>query len=739
MNRLDVPNPTSSLCSLALLAVIAGLVVSPSVAQEDASAPQQDRIGIPIEVPLPLTSSKVAGVKQTLRALLDITPTVTEKPPVFVMQFETSRGATGAGSEFHACAELADFLASPELARIKVVAYVPPLRGRVPVNQEGPTTQLVGHAVLVALACEEIVLHQSAGMGKAGIDVKDLTPPILSTYQFIAGKRSPLPEPITMSLLDRSRTLFEVTTRNGDRYLAQAEAEKLVREGKASAMNSLSGPGDLPMFAAQQLESFSTNCHTVETRAELEAIYDLAPSSLEGNPARGSSIQPILVELPGYIDQRTVDWSIRALNARMGKDTNMIILKIDAKGGDLLSCLQMARFLADFDPQKVLTVAYVEEKAKGPAALIALACDHLVMQTDSRLGGAYKPKISEEELETILPAIEDLAKDKEKKWSLFLSVLDFETELQRWKNGQREQLFSKTEHEGMSDAEAWTWQDTQPMHEGLTADTAWQRGIAKNLVLDMQRLENYYNIENPETLTPTKTDKMIESLAQFLAGPMISSLLLFGAMFLISTEMSNPGISIPGFLGTLCLILFFWSQYLDGNAHWLEILLFIAGAIFILMEIFVLPGLGVFGIGGLLMVVCSIVLASQTFIIPSNSEEFARLPVSLGMVAAASSGFLVALAVLRKVLPNTPYFQKMMLAPPTRDPELRDREAIVDWSEMLGKTGVAITPLIPAGKARIAGKLLDVITDGRVVEKGQSIIVQEAVGNRIVVAPSKSD
>ena len=277
------------------------------------------------------------------------------------------------------------------------------------------------------------------------------------------------------------------------------------------------------------------------------------------------------------------------------------------------------------------------------------------------------------------------------------------------------------------------------MHEGLTADTAWQRGIAKNLVLDMQRLENYYNIENPETLTPTKTDKMIESLAQFLAGPMISSLLLFGAMFLISTEMSNPGISIPGFLGTLCLILFFWSQYLDGNAHWLEILLFIAGAIFILMEIFVLPGLGVFGIGGLLMVVCSIVLASQTFIIPSNSEEFARLPVSLGMVAAASSGFLVALAVLRKVLPNTPYFQKMMLAPPTRDPELRDREAIVDWSEMLGKTGVAITPLIPAGKARIAGKLLDVITDGRVVEKGQSIIVQEAVGNRIVVAPSKSD
>ena len=211
--------------------------------------------------------------------------------------------------------------------------------------------------------------------------------------------------------------------------------------------------------------------------------------------------------------------------------------------------------------------------------------------------------------------------------------------------------------------------------------------------------------------------------------------LLFGAVFLISTEMSSPGLSIPGFGGALCLILFFWSQYLDGNAHWLEIMLFIAGVAFIVLEIFVIPGMGIFGIGGMLMVICSIVLATQTFVIPRTAEELARMPVSLGMLVAASSGFLVAVAVLRKVIPNTPYFKKMMLQPPVRDEMEEDREVIVDWSELMGQNGVAVTRLFPAGKARIAGNVIDVITDGRMVDKDEPIVVIEAIGNRVVVAP----
>lgn len=732
-------NSTAPLYHVAVVATVFGLIAAgPTDIGAQEPAAKANRLGFIIEVPLPLTLDRAAEVKQTVRNLLDNTPIINDQLPVFVMQFATDRGETGEGSDFNACAALAEFLASSEMSRIKAVAYVPPIRRPL---AGAPNAKLAGHAVLVALACEEIVLHETASFGEAGIDTPDVTPPMRSTYQFISGKRSPLPEPVTLSLLERSRTLYEVPSLNGDLYLEYEEADKMVREGKTSIINELVNANNLGLFNAQQLESFSTNCHVVETRAQLADLYQIPPSALEGAPTRGTRNRAIQLQLPNFIDQQSVDWSIRALDAKIGNDTNMIILRIDADGGDLQACLQMARYLADFDSSEILTVAYIEGKATGPAALIALTCDRLMMQPKARIGGRYEPAVSAQELETNRAAIEDLAAEKEKSWSLFLSVLDYNTELQRWQHkSSRTQLFSKEEHEQMSDADLWTWMDIQPMQEGLSGDNAWQQDLASNVFQDFEKLEAYYNLENTEILTPTKTDKMIEELAQFLATPFISSMLLFGAMFLISTEMSNPGISIPGFLGALCLMLFFWSQYLDGNAHWLEILLFIAGAIFILMEIFVIPGIGVFGIGGLLMVVTSIILASQTFIIPRNSEEFARLPVSLGMVAAASAGFLVALTVLRKVLPNTPYFKKMMLDPPAKDqPDLHDRETIVDRSGMKGKSGVAITPLIPAGKARIAGQLLDVISDGRVIEKGAAIVVQEAIGNRVVVVPQNNN
>ncbi len=60
-----------------------------------------------------------------------------------------------------------------------------------------------------------------------------------------------------------------------------------------------------------------------------------------------------------------------------------------------------------------------------------------------------------------------------------------------------------------------------------------------------------------------------------------------------------------------------------------EILLFVAGMTALAIEIFILPGFGLFGIGGLLMVITALVLASQTFIFPSNSEQLTLIAKSI--------------------------------------------------------------------------------------------------------------
>jgi membrane-bound serine protease (ClpP class) len=199
-------------------------------------------------------------------------------------------------------------------------------------------------------------------------------------------------------------------------------------------------------------------------------------------------------------------------------------------------------------------------------------------------------------------------------------------------------------------------------------------------------------------------------------------------------------LGLPGFLSVLMFMLFFWSQYLEGNAGWLEIMLFVGGVAFILIEIFVTPGFGLLGIGGIIMVISSMVLASQNF--SFTASDLGLLPKALVPALGAALGFFAALFALRNVLPHSPIFKKMILAP--REPSLElesgvsvDPEVIVDWSYLQGRRGVSITRLIPSGKARIDGRVYDVITDGRMIEKGQPLKVVQAVGNRVVVVPDE--
>jgi membrane-bound ClpP family serine protease len=229
---------------------------------------------------------------------------------------------------------------------------------------------------------------------------------------------------------------------------------------------------------------------------------------------------------------------------------------------------------------------------------------------------------------------------------------------------------------------------------------------------------------------------MVHGLARFVTSPWVTAWLLFGAMFFLMTEMSTPGVGLPGFLGTLCLLLFFWGQSCNGNVHWLEILLFVVGLAFVALEVFVLPGTGVLGLGGVGMIFTAIVLATQTFIIPRTREEFSRLPVSLSMVFAAIAGFVVALFLFRKYLSQMPVFKRLMLHSPGSDDSLRDidqREALVNWDHLMGQAGRTVTPLVPAGKAKFGQEVIDVVSDGALIEPDQPIVVIRVSGNHVVV------
>lgn len=746
--RQNAKLPTGPFLFLCLLLIPVTFLIPYSVFAQETEGNEEDsvRTGYLVQIPLPVTDSVAARIEQQIQQIAENATAfvAASQRPVLILEFDTSNGVTGQGSELGDCLDIAVLLVSKQMQSLHTVAFIPRARGFSGADG-GPVSHLKGHAVLIALACNDIAMHEEASIGQAGIDVRGNATLELPNYEYIAGHRSKFAPAIVRAMVDKNLSLYRVEKSNGDIDFVDKQGLDALANNTVDE-RTLSRPGELPLFTSLEMQQMRLVRNRVRSRSDLAMRLDLDRDSLEEN-AGGVSGEWQAVQLPinSFVDSREADWTLRILNKHMlgNPETNLVILRLNADGGELEPCLRIARELAAFDPGKVHTVAFVESMAEGPTSIIALGCDQIIMASEARIGGSGDMPVSAQALDDSRALIKRFAEQKQIDWSVPMGFVDADLQVSRYRNKNTGQYRLLCEEERLSLRQAKQWIDGEAVKlaEGVSGKDATRLMISRSTVDNFEQVVQSFQLNaTPIELEPSPTDKWIENIARELANPWIAAWLLFGAVFLLSTEMSHPGIGIPGFLGTVCLMLFFWSQYLDGNAHWLEILLFVVGVVFVILEVFVIPGFGIFGIGGLIMIVVGIVLASQTFIIPRNSEELARLPGSLAMVLAASSGFLAGIFVIRRYLSTMPMLRRIMLNPPGSDesvsPEQREkRESLVSRDHMVGKSGVAMTPLVPAGKAQIGNELVDVITDGRMVDRDQAIRVVEVIGNRVLVEP----
>jgi membrane-bound ClpP family serine protease len=215
--------------------------------------------------------------------------------------------------------------------------------------------------------------------------------------------------------------------------------------------------------------------------------------------------------------------------------------------------------------------------------------------------------------------------------------------------------------------------------------------------------------------------------------PVMMALLVIG-ISAVYFEFQVPGLGLGGLIAAVCFLLYFWSNYLGGTAGWLELVLFGAGLTFLAIEVFVIPGLGAFGVIGALCVLASLVLASQTFVVPHNQYQVSQLSRSLLIVSGGGLGALALCGWLTHYLTNHPAIARLLAPPEGHErEELIQRERVTDYDHLVGQTGKATTKLLPGGKGRFGDELVDVVTEGTVVDAGEAIEVVETVGNRVVV------
>jgi membrane-bound serine protease (ClpP class) len=393
------------------------------------------------------------------------------------------------------------------------------------------------------------------------------------------------------------------------------------------------------------------------------------------------------------------------------------------------------------------TVAYIPSQALSAAAITALACDEIVIGKNARLGDAgviqldpvgqvfrYAP----EKLRSDLVAfVRDLAEEHDRAPALAEAMVNMDLEVFRFENKTTGEIRLMSKEEVKASADPDEWKSVQLIHESrekhffeVVGGRAVELGLAEATVSSINDLKTRYGAEEVIEFEATGVDTTVA----ILNSTSVTILLFIVGLVALYIEMASPGIGVGGLTSIICFAIFFWSRFLGGTAEWLEVILFIAGIILIGIELFVIPGFGVWGLSGLLLIAASLVLAGQDFVIPNSPEQWKIVRSSALALSASFLGFMTLAYFITARLGSIPILNRLALIPPSAESRMDGAPATpFDIPLNVGDQGVADSYLRPAGRAKFGDEYFDVVSDGTLVDAGAAVRVISVSGNLVVV------
>jgi membrane-bound serine protease (ClpP class) len=490
-------------------------------------------------------------------------------------------------------------------------------------------------------------------------------------------------------------------------------------------------------------------CKPMIRRALLLLLLLAAPALAEDAPPREFK-QPVLIRVEGVIDSWLEHYVLRKLTRARQVGCDLLVLEIDSPGGGLTETLNLCDKLTELSG--VHTVAYIPREALSGAAILSLACDEIVMGEHAQIGDCgpifmdedFMFRHAPEKIRShLISEVRVLSERKKHPAALAEAMVDLNVKVERMKlpDGS-EQLLTDRELANRPEAAGWEKLETLPESGGgrffeVTGRRAMELRLASATVEKRDDLFQRYGLKDPPLVLESD---VVDTTAYILNMWLVTGLLLIIGLVGIAYELSAPGVGIGALTAALCFAMFFWSRFLGGTAGWLEVVLFASGIAFLAMEIFVIPGFGITGITGLALMIVGIVLASQSFTLPTTNSELARMAAALLTTTLSGVGCAAVCALMVQHMHSIPVLNRLMLKPPVEEsapPPLVDKDgkplpppqpvlSIGDW-------GVASTMLRPGGKARFGEQLFDVVADGAFIQPGIQVRVTELQGTRIVV------
>jgi membrane-bound serine protease (ClpP class) len=189
-------------------------------------------------------------------------------------------------------------------------------------------------------------------------------------------------------------------------------------------------------------------------------------------------------------------------------------------------------------------------------------------------------------------------------------------------------------------------------------------------------------------------------------------------------ELQTPGIGFPLAAAVVGAMLYFAPLYLEGIANHWEILVFVLGIILIGLEVFVIPGFGITGISGIVLVVLGLSLSMVDAVSLHEMGTLNLAPLGNAMLLVLLS-ILIAVGLVFAFAPSlfrSKAFRNLVLV---KAQTTTEGYLSVDAAEhdKVGKTAIVATDLRPSGKIELDGELFDAQSFGDYIPRGQKVII----------------
>lgn len=358
---------------------------------------------------------------------------------------------------------------------------------------------------------------------------------------------------------------------------------------------------------------------------------------------------------------------------------------------------------------------FIDNNAASAGALISIACDSIYMRPGANIGaatvvnqeGEQQPDKYQSYMRSTMRSTAE-AKGKD-------TVMINGEEIYSWRRDPRiaeamvdPELFV----ENVSDTgKVLTFTPSEAMNWGFC------EGEAESIedVIAKSGIETY----EIKSYSQTSLDKAIG----FLLSPALQGILILLIVGGIYFELQTPGIGFPLIASVIGALLYFAPLYVEGLAANWEVLIFIAGIVLVLVEIFAIPGFGVAGVSGIVLIVSGLALS----LVGNVAFDFSEVPFIELFQSFAFVIFMFFLSVSlsiwagQKLITSTPFRFLALHADHKKedgyvssDPEIK---------LIIGKIGEAYSILRPSGKVMVDGEVYDAVAESSWIEKGSKVKV----------------